>query len=132
MTHAKLDVIQHHELTRQAHGVMFRSSPWKPIVLLGEADWILEDDGPGAARTGHVEMGQLDVEPVQGFHVLFTGESWVHDMDRNKPAYGAWGSVNWYFAPHMDARLDYVRRTIPGARTYVQADVYLLQFHFYL
>jgi hypothetical protein len=79
---------------------------------------------------------QPDYEPIQGFHVMLTGEVLnpgqlqLEDENAQQAAdsvttrYGLWGSLMWYFATHFDLRVDVVSRQ--EAPLSVQT-----QFHFY-
>jgi hypothetical protein len=123
---------------RQAHGLMARYSPFKPLVLLAEADALLSS----YRSFGYVGLLTADVEPVQGLHFMATGEV----LNRGEPesdlvAYpaggvaatipagteilpestdlgpgrgearlGGWLSVNWFPFPHLDFRVDLVTR----------------------
>ena len=101
-------------VSRQAHGLTLRYSPWTPIVLLAEAD-VLQSTG---ASWGYVAMGTLDVEPLRGLH-LSASREW---LDRGEPDVGGpvpgrgqsregtWWTLDWFFAPHWEARLDFVQR----------------------
>lgn len=122
-------------VTRQAHGVLARWSPVRPLVMLLEADALLVTE-----RTpGYVGMLQVDVEVVQGLHVIATGE--VLDAGKDdrplrgraaaaapgvgEPKLGGWAGVNWFFLPHLDVRVEALAR---------QEDplTLLAQFHAYL
>lgn len=113
---------------RQAHGLTARYSPWKPLVVLAEAD-VLKTTG---ASVGYVGMAMFDVEPVQSLHLAATGEL----LNRGKPELGAsagrgetrfggWLTANWFFGPHFDVRVDLVIRQS-------RAEMLQTQLHFYL
>jgi hypothetical protein len=116
-------------ISRQAHGLTFRYSPWTPVVLLAEAD-VLKNSGAGL---GSVAMLTLDVEPVRGLHLGASAER----LNRGKPdaqganngdgraRVGKWLTANWFFGPHLDVRFDFVRRD-------QRADEVLAQLHVYL
>jgi hypothetical protein len=101
-------------VSHQAHGLTLRYSPWTPIVLLAEAN-VIESTGAG---WGYVGMATLDVEPLRGLHVSIAREL----LDRGQPDAGAavagrgvsrdgtWWTLDWFFAPHLEARLDFVQR----------------------
>ncbi len=115
--------------SRQAHGVTARYSPWKPIVVLAELD-LLKTTGAGL---GHVGMLTLDIEPLQGLHLAATGE--VLDRGRSDAAsiasgdgrrrIGKWLTLNWFFGPHLDVRVDFVKRD-------QREDMVQTQLHLYL
>ena len=121
--------VDHGAVSRQAHGLTARYSPWKPIVLLVEAD-VLKNT---AAGLGYVGMATLDVEPLQGLHLAVAREY----LDRGEPdtgvasegdgrvRVGTWWTINWFFAPHLDARIDLVQREL-------RADMVQAQLHLYL
>jgi hypothetical protein len=116
-------------VSRQAHGLTGRYSPWTPIVLLAEAN-VLKNTGAG---WGYVGMATLDVEPLRGLHLSIARE-W---LDRGKPDVGppvsgrgqsrdgTWWTLDWFFAPHLEARIDFVQRA-------QRANMLLAQLHLYL
>jgi hypothetical protein len=108
---------------RQAHGVTLRYSPALPAVILAEAD-LLSRSGSSLGYTG---MATLDVEPVQGLHLASTGE--VIDrgeppsgrgLGRGKPHFGGWFTLDWFFAPHLELRVDLVLRQSRGGMLQTQ------------
>jgi hypothetical protein len=131
--HAEADLAARVPVNRMAHGVFARLSPHHMVAILGEVDALrTEVEGQGAT-TGYVGMLQADIEPIQGVHVVLTGETFRPDTDGLDPLLGGWASLVWYFAPHMDARIDAVHRTFPvGDDDRTSVDLYLFQFHFYL
>ena len=65
----------------------------------------------------------------------------VRETDGLDAQLGGWVSLVWYVAPHVDVRVDAVRRAFPGdksiaagspGRAGTKVDLYLFQFHFYL
>jgi hypothetical protein len=116
-------------VSRQAHGVTLRYVPWTPIVVLAEAN-VLKNTHAGV---GYVGMLSLDVEPIQGLHLagsyeqLNRGKSDA-DSARNGDGVsraGKWLTVNWFFGPHLDIRVDYVRRDQRSDMLQAQLHVYL-------
>ncbi len=114
---------------RQAHGLTARYCPWTPLVLLAEAD-VMKNTGAGL---GYLGMLTLDVEPLQGLHlgatreVLDRGESDA-DGPRNgdgRARNGTWLTLNYFFGPHLDVRVDWVRRDN-------RSDMVQAQWHLYL
>lgn len=101
-------------VSRQAHGLTLRYAPWTPVVLLAEAN-VLKNTRAGV---GYVGMLTLDVEPIQGVHLAGSYERLDRgqtdgDVARTgdgRARTGKWLTVNWFFGPHLDARIDYVRR----------------------
>lgn len=107
------------DVLRQAHGGFLRATLAEPLVLLAEADMLSYSD----SELGYVAFAQLDLEPVQGLHLIGTGEIYdqgypegggssgaVRGPGLGKPRYGGWASVNWFFLTHFDARLDAIFR----------------------
>lgn len=138
VTHANRDVFLQTEAIRHAHGLFGRWSPFEPLVFLAEADFTLASQ-PAAGTTaaintiGGVGLFQTDVEPIQGLHVMATGELQALPTDTRGPSYGGWGSLAWFFAPHADLRLDAIHRIgSPGAAGHATATTLLAQLHFYL
>ncbi|HWO08391.1 MAG TPA: hypothetical protein VNN80_02895 [Polyangiaceae bacterium] len=116
-------------VSHQAHGLTLRYCPWTPIVLLAEAN-VLKNTHAG---WGYVAMGTLDVEPLRGVHLAVARELLDRgEADTGGPAAGdgtqrdgTWWTLNWFFAPHMDARLDFVQRA-------QRADMIQAQLHLFL
>ncbi len=134
VTYAAVDYLDGTAHTiRQVHGVFTRLVPVKPLVILAEADALIITSDLGGTSPGVVDMVQADVEPTQGLHLIATGESWVQN---NYPvpgkldmSYGAWLGALWFFAPHCDARFDFVASSVAGG----PISFYLLpQLHVYL
>jgi hypothetical protein len=115
--------------SRQAHGLTVRYCPWTPVVLLAEAD-VLKNTGAG---WGYVGMATVDVEPLRGLHLSLARE-WI---DRGEPDVGGplpgrgesregtWWTLDWFFAPHLEARIDLVQRA-------QRADTIMAQLHLFL
>jgi hypothetical protein len=104
-------------VVRQAHGATLRYSPWVPLVILAEAD-VLAKTG---ASAGYVGTAVVDVVPVQGLHLSVTGEALDRGerpsgpgLGRGKPDLSSWFTVNWFFAPHFDLRVDLVTQRERG------------------
>jgi len=116
-------------VSRQAHGLTARYAPWTPLVVLAEAD-VLKNTGAGV---GYVGMLTLDVEPIQGLHLAASYERLDRgrsdaDSARNGDGVtrvGKWLTVNWFFGPHLDLRVDYVQRD-------QRSDMLQAQLHMYL
>lgn len=119
----ELDPVLFVERTRQAYGIMGRYSPITPVAIAVEANALLEDRAD-ESLTGHTGLVQLDYMPIQGVHVEATGEWYTLGDDE---ATGAWLGAVWYFAPHMDLRVDVLKRWGFGA-----TEMGLAQLHFYL
>ncbi len=135
ITYAKRDrTTLEEDVTRMAHGPFVRAALAEPLVVLAEADMLKRSH----ADFGYVGFLQLDVEPIQGLHLIGTGEVFdqgypengglsgaPRDTGSGKPKLGGWGSVNWFFYTHFDVRVDAIVR---------KDDPFTLlgQFHMYL
>lgn len=112
-THRELDQVFLLETWRHQLGVFSRwATPWQPLLVLGEADYVFRSPKQDERREGVVSYVQLDFEPVQGFHVIGTGE--VHNVGIDGPpaSYGLWISEHWFFAPHADLRVDGIYQSL--------------------
>lgn len=133
-THSAVDLQLRRELLRTANGVFARTSPWEPIVLMFEQDFLVNEvAGKGPLRVGNAGVLEGDLEPIQGVHAIAAFE-WFHDPTPSVgTSLGYWGGIDWFFAPHADMRVDVVSRNVPagiGRRVIVRT--FLYQFHFYL
>lgn len=117
------------------HGLMARAGFGEKVAVLAEVDGIFTS----RREAGYVGFAQLDVEALQGFHVLATGEL----LDRGyikpvagitgaprvpgggKPAVGGWLSLAWFVYSHFDIRIDAVKRTAEDLTFLGQLHVYL-------
>lgn len=138
--HATRDVDLATPIWRQAHGVFGRAAPWKPLVISAEMDMLVLSQPPSAVlqgqeatRLGYAGLGQLDLEPITGVHVIGTGEL-LRDpsIAQGGPGYGVWGSLHWYFLPHLDVRGDAIYQSVPAGPARVGVTTFLLQGHIYL
>jgi hypothetical protein len=129
VTHAADDLSLRVPNTRQAHGAFVRYAPWRPLVLLAEADFIAQSPTGLPSRRGLVTVNQADVEPWQGLHLMLTGET--YDPGASRVSYGGWLSAVWFFGPHLDIRADLIRSSdvFGNQRTPVLA--YMGQLHAY-
>lgn len=106
-THAELDIDFLVPRDRQAHGVFARYAPIEKVRFLGEAHLLLDSQDGADAMVGSVGYLQVDTEPVRGVHVKGTGEWCETDhADALDPTGRGGLTVQWFFAPHMDMRLD--------------------------
>jgi hypothetical protein len=129
---------------RSAPGLFLRAAPVGPLVLLGEGDVLVNRTTPTGTQVGYAAELQADVEIIQGLHAMVTGESRSFGQTGESPDWGGWLSLNWFFAPHADVRVDAVEQQIwmPGGPTpgggpsipagHVNAFSILGQFHVYL
>src|SRR5207248_1298235 len=115
VTHAADDLLLRVANTRQAHGAFVRASPWRPLVLLGEADYVIQSPSGVPTQKGLATMLQADYEPWQGLHLIATGETL--DVAGAGISYGGWLSAAWFFGPHLDIRGDFVNRSEVVAAT---------------
>jgi hypothetical protein len=124
----------HAQTAQGAHGPFARVRIAEPVVLLTEAD-VLDT---GRRQLGYVGYLALDFEPVQGLHFGASGEvldQGYADATRQaklprsagdgKPRFGGWGTIDWFFLPDLELRLDAIARQ--------SSDVWwLAQLHAYL
>lgn len=108
-----LDPIITESLIRHAYGLFARFSPVRPVVLMAEGDVLVSRGETLQRGTGSVSMATVDVEPIQGVHVIVSGEH------RKLPAttgtaYGLWLGAEWFFFAHTDVRFDFIYRSLPG------------------
>ena len=145
---------------RHSYALHARISPVKPLVILAEADALLNsqpfiNDANGVpTANNHFGMAgllQADFQVYQGIHVLAAGELFdghIHESGSEcsvLPSPGAcslwdtttaaaWIGAWWFFAPHLDARVDlsYVSAPSIGATTALPGTSLTIQFHGYL
>ncbi|HVY25310.1 MAG TPA: hypothetical protein VHB79_02120 [Polyangiaceae bacterium] len=129
-THAARDLYVKTANTRQAHGAFVRYAPWRPLVLLGEGDVLIQKTSGAASLLGLATMLQADVEAIQGLHFIITGETYT--PGKQDQSYGGWLGAAWFFAPHADLRVDFMRRSeifgparVPVTAAMAQAHVFL-------
>ncbi|HVO29430.1 MAG TPA: hypothetical protein VMV18_01785, partial [bacterium] len=133
-THAQVDLQLRRTLTRTANGVFIRTSPWTPLVFEFEEDGLVNEvDGKGPLRVGNCGVFVTDLEPIQGIHAIGAFE-WFHDpMPSIGTSFGGWAGLQWFFAPHADARVDYVINDVPaGTDKRLKITTIIYQFHFFL
>jgi hypothetical protein len=131
LTHAATDIYLHVANTRQAHGAFARFAPIRSLVLMGEFDFVLESPRGGPALNGYATMLQADLEPIQGLHLVATGETWQPGGPSTSFWYGGWLGADWFFAPHADVRFDIMERHM-GGPVNVNVAAYMAQVHLYL
>ena len=117
---------------RQAHGVMVRGSPTERLVLMGEASALVAAPAGVDRQLGFVSMVQADYELRQGLHLMATAETLKNASEGAKTQLGGWVTAWWFFAPHLDARIDAIVRNTPTAAGDVRSTTLLFQFHAYL
>jgi hypothetical protein len=133
IVHVELDEQLLRPEWRHAHGVFARwSTPWDPLVLLGEWDYVFESPKYLTRRTGIVGYLQADIEATQGVHFIATGEATNVSTDSVPPSWSGWLSYAWFFAPHADIRLDNIYQSFANTAGRTSALSLLLQAHIYL
>jgi len=88
---------------RQAHGLFSRWHVGGPVVLLAEADLLIQSAQGVPRDYGGAGFLQADYEPWQGLHFIFTGEA-LRQFGYNN--YGAWFSVSWFAYTYVELRID--------------------------
>jgi hypothetical protein len=111
---------------RQAHGLFARWSPVKPVVVLAEADGLVWSSSAAAASTGHASLLQVDLEAVQGLHLLPAAES-LHELGLT--SYGGWLGLSWFFLNNAEVRVDGIVRQNGGAQGSFTSVTFLGQLH---
>lgn len=124
MTVAQSDIstLEEEKTVRGAHGIFTRLKISEPLVVLAEADALHKS----RRDLGYAAFLQLDYEAVQGLHFGGTGEVLDSGYERaasnvpgidvarspgfGKPQLGGWLTVDWFFLPHLEARVDAVFR----------------------
>jgi len=130
IVHLELDPNVLEEEWKHAHGLFGRwASPWQPLVLLGELDYVL-DSPKGLYKTrGVVGYLQVDIEARQGLHFMGTFEGSGVTVTSAPPSFGGWLSYAWFFAPHADIRLDNIYRSLGTTSGHIAELSFLLQGH---
>jgi hypothetical protein len=137
-TRATRDVIYGVTDYRQAYGPFVRYSPVRELVILAEADGVFQSLTWHGHRDGYAAFAQADYEPIQGFHVMLTGEAMNSGQSGEPASFDGWFSAVWFLAPHVDLRLDTIFTTsgIPAtsvsAASYTNDSTWLAQFHVFL
>ncbi len=131
LTYASEDEFtQAKKFIRSAHGAFTRLAPVKQLVIMAEFDGLVNVTS-GAAAGGYAGMLQLDFEPVQGVHLIGTGEA-MRDPAQTVAQWGGWGTLAWFFAPHMDFRVDFVDQVLPSGTATLNTFSIGPQFHLWL
>ncbi|MGZ3421032.1 MAG: hypothetical protein ACXVEE_24370 [Polyangiales bacterium] len=134
-THAKEDLYLRTATNRQAHGAFMRVSPFAPVVVLAELDYV-SFSGDFTTKSGLASMVQLDLEPIQGLHLIGTGESLGGSLGQGQggdsASWGGWGGIAWFPYPHVDIRADYMHRSQVFGTMRIPVDALMFQGHLYL
>ena len=109
---------------------------WEPLVLLAEGDVL----HLSRHTIGYTGLAQLDWELVQGLHLMPAAEvldaghrttppgPGLPELDKvpgaGQPGFGGWLSADWFFLPHLEARVDAIGRQNGG--------MFMVQLHAYL
>lgn len=142
LTYAKTDYLYGTTNTlRQAHGLFARLAPHEKVVIFAEADATIDmsekTSAGGGTSPGVVGLLQADIEPVQGLHIIATGETWItgntvlpsSTTPTTAKSFGGGGAIQWFFAPHADLRFDFLAFTLQNS----SVSIYMLpQLHIYL
>jgi hypothetical protein len=130
ITHRERDTVTLTETWRQAHGGFARwATPYQPLVLLTEWDYVFESSRNSYYRRGLVSYVQADWEAVQGAHFMLTAEANKVGVRERSWSYGGWLTYAWFLAPHCDVRLDGVYQSLGSSAGRVGALAVLLQGH---
>ncbi|APR81599.1 Hypothetical protein A7982_06948 [Minicystis rosea] len=132
ITYASYDVTAKEAVFRQAHGLFARFLPAKPVVIMAEGDVLVRSPRGAPFKLGATGMLQVDVEPVQGVHLIGTGEVLDESIATQAPSLGGWLSLQWFFLPHVDLRFDFTHRNmaVDGGRAGITS--LLGQIHVFL
>lgn len=101
---------------RYAYGLNGRWGLSSALSALAEIDVLKDHD----RRVGFAGLAQADYEPIRGLHLILSGEVLDQGLVNREqpvavrgagaPRYGAWVSVDWFFATHFELRVDAVMR----------------------
>jgi hypothetical protein len=137
-TRATRDVVYGVTDYRYANGPFARYSPVEPLVLFAEADWVYQSLTWNGHRSGYAAFVQADYEPMQGYHLMLTGEAMNGGSSGEPSSFDGWISAVWFFLPHMDLRVDGIHSSIGTPSTgatpssHVSVTTWLAQFHVFL
>ena len=129
LTHVADDLQLRVENLHQAHGFTVRASPVRPLVIFAEGDLVIDSPTGAATMKGFASMLQGDIEPIQGVHLILTGESW---SPATKSSYGVWTAVDWFCVRQLDVRFDFMWRSMAFGSDTLDAKAVLVQAHLYL
>lgn len=131
VTHAALDLELVTPRWRHAHGLFARYAPFPWLVASLETDLLFSSQPPaiGAARAfGNASALLLDLEPLQGLHLLGAAELQRRAVEGASVDYGLWAGAWWFLLPHLDLRVDVSWASLAGEG----ATHLLVQLHGYL
>jgi hypothetical protein len=131
VTHANRDLYLQVANTREAHGPFLRVSPWRPLVLMAEADLVINSLSGINSQVGYASLLQADIEPLQGLHLIASAESYKKQAGEGQ-SWATWLGTNWFFAPHADVRVDFVRESAVVGNGRSDSSSLLTQLHVFL
>lgn len=112
MTYARYDVATVRPwFLRQAHGLFARVAPVAPLVLMLEADLLLDKPSGSPVASGYTGLLQADYELTQGIHLMGTAE-FLRRPGSEGTALGGWLTFNYFVFPQLELRLDTILRRI--------------------
>ncbi len=133
VAHVELDPQYLVPMWRHAHGVFGRwASPWRPLVLMSEIDFVLDSPKNMPRNQGAQAMLQVDLEPCRGFTTSCSVRVGDFGPRGSEAAYSGWATFAWFFASHVDVRIDGVFESVPTPVGRTGAQLLLAQFHVYL
>ena len=132
LTHVSEDFRLRVENLHQAHGLFVRASPVAPLVILAEGDLVIDSPKGSTTAKGFATMLQGDVEPLQGLHLILTGETWAPGGSETLTSYGGWAAVDWFCLRQLDVRADFMWRSMAFGAERLDAMAFLVQLHLYL
>lgn len=139
LTFAKADriTLEQESTARGAHGAFARFAPAGALAVLVEADAL----HTSRRDLGYVGFAQLDYELTQGLHLGATGEALdigyqqqpsgnlgidlPRQVGAGKPRFGGWLTVDWFFLPHCELRVDAIVRQESAFTLLSQLHVFL-------
>lgn len=136
ITHAERSLDSGVPLWRHAHGVFTRALPWQPLVLLAEGDLLVDSAAPAATPSGapvthlgYAALLQADFDLWQGLHALATLETGRPAVSGAGACYSGWASLAWFFAPHIDLRVDAIQQSVAVGGTRLASTTWSAQLH---
>lgn len=132
LAHAAEDYLLLTANTRQSHGLFARVSPWQPLVLMVEGDYLHDSPSGIPSSSGYAGMLTADLEAIQGLHFAATGETMNRGTPGEKTSLGGWLTGTWFFAPHADVRFDAIRSRMSAGGMTLGVTTLLAQLHFFL
>lgn len=131
ITHVSEDVNLRVANLRQAHGLFVRLSPVVPLVIFGEGDLVVNSPAGASTTKAFASMLQGDVEPIQGLHLILTGET-LTPGGGAASSYGGWAAIDWFCLRQLDVRFDFMWRSMEAGGDRLDVKAVLVQAHLYL